>query len=79
MARRGKRFDDDNGDVKDFIDEDVRGVIDEVRGEIRDILTELEIYQRTWIVPWFVQKLMNDLYMRLNLLLEKMRGEVHNS
>jgi hypothetical protein len=71
MGRRGKKF-DDNGDIKEVVDGFVDSLFDEVREEIRDILTELEIYQRTWIVPWFVQKLINDLYIRLGLLLDKL-------
>ena len=67
MGRRGKKFDDNFND-----NEDVKAVIDEVSGEIRDILTELEIYERTWIVPWFVQKLLNDLCIRLSLLVDKL-------
>jgi hypothetical protein len=59
MGRRGKKFDEDE-------------LLDEVREEIRGILTELEVYQRTWVVPWFVQKLINDLSIRLGLLLDKM-------
>ncbi len=76
MGRRGKRNEvvdgSNNGDVKEVIEGDVRGVIDEVSGEIRDILLELEVYQRTWIMPWFVQKFLYDLYIRLNLLLSKL-------
>ncbi len=66
MARRSKKF--DNEVIDGFVDE----LFDEVREELRDILTELEIYQRTWIVPWFVQRLINDLYIRLGLLLDKL-------
>jgi len=61
MGRREKRVDDL-----------MEGLFEEVRGELRGILEELEIYQRTWMMPWFVQKLLNDLYMRLSLLLEKL-------
>jgi len=75
MGRKGKRNDGKMNFVDEVVDElndgDVRG-IDDVREELRDILTELEIYQRTWIVPWFVQKLMNDLYIRLSLLVDKL-------
>jgi len=74
MGRRSKKVDDfsNNGDVKEVVDEFVDTLFDDIRAELRDILTELEIYQRTWIVPWFVQRLLNDLYIRLGLLLDKL-------
>jgi len=74
MGRRSKKASDfsDNGDVKEVVDEFIDTIFEEVRAELRDILTELEIYQRTWIVPWFVQRLLNDLYIRLGLLMDKL-------
>ena len=74
MGRRGKRNDGKMNFVDEVMDElndgDVK--IDDVREELRDILTELEIYQRTWMMPWFVQRLLDDLYMRLSLLVDKL-------
>jgi hypothetical protein len=67
--RRGKN---DNTDVKEVVDGFIDGVLDDIRKELRDILTELEIYQRTWVVPWFVQRLLNDLHIKLSLLLDKL-------
>jgi len=74
MARRSKKAGDfsDNGDVREAVDGFVDEMFDEVRNELMDILTEIEIYQRTWIVPWFVQKVLDDLYIRLGLLLDKL-------
>jgi len=74
MGRRSKKASDfsDNGDVREVVDEFIDTIFEEVRAELRDILTELEIYQRTWIVPWFVQRLLNDLYIRLGLLMDKL-------
>ena len=64
MGRRIKKDEVVDG----FVDK----LLDEVREEIRTILTELEVYQRTWIVPWFVQKLIDDLCIRLGSLLDKL-------
>jgi len=74
MGRRSKKASDfsDNGNVKEIVDGFVDTLFDDIRAELRDILTEIEIYQRTWIVPWFVQRLLNDLYIRLGLLMDKL-------
>ena len=58
MARR------DSGKLNDELK-------DKVRDELSKILEELEGYQRVWIVPWFVQKMINDLIERLRGLVEK--------
>ena len=72
MGRRGRRVDDLVGELNDG--GELSRLIEEVRGEVRGILEELEFYQRVWVMPWFVQRLLNDLYMRLSLLLEKLGG-----
>jgi isoleucyl-tRNA synthetase len=74
MARRSRKVIDNNNDG--VVDEYIDAVLNEVRDELRDILMEIEIYQRTWIVPWFVQRLLNDLYIRLGLLLDKLGGSI---
>jgi hypothetical protein len=70
MGRRGGK--NDNNDVKEVVNDFIDLMLDDIRNELRDILTELEIYQRTWVVPWFVQKFLSDLHIRLSLLLDKL-------
>ncbi|DAD54624.1 TPA: methyltransferase [Aquificae Conch Spring virus] len=54
--------------VDEFIDELLEGV----RSEIRDILHEVELRRRSWLVPWYVHKFLDDLVMRLSLLLDRL-------
>jgi hypothetical protein len=70
MGRRGGK--NDNNDVKEVVNDFIDLMLDDIRNELRDILTELEIYQKTWVVPWFVQKFLSDLHIRLSLLLDKL-------
>jgi len=70
MGRRSGKS--NNTDVKEVVDEFIDIMLDDIRKELRDILTELEIYQRTWVVPWFVQRLLSDLHIRLSLLLDRL-------
>jgi len=67
MGRRSGK-----NDSKVVVDEFIDMMLDDIRNELREILSELEIYQRTWVVPWFVQKLLSDLHIRLSLLLDKL-------
>ena len=72
MGRRGKKFNDLVSELNDG--GELSGLIEEVRGEVRGILEELEFYRRVWVVPWFVQKSLDDLYKRLQLLFNKLGG-----
>jgi len=73
MVRRERgsnRCDDQN--IKEVVDMFIDELLEDIRSELRDILKELEIYQRTWVVPLFVQKALSDLHMKLSLLLDKL-------
>jgi hypothetical protein len=72
MGRRGKKFNDLVGELNDG--GELSRLIEEVRGEVRGILEELEFYRRVWVVPWFVQRSLDDLHKRLELLFDKLGG-----
>jgi hypothetical protein len=72
MGRKAKNDRSGDGDIKEVVDVFIDELLEEVRSELRDILRELEIYQRVWIVPYFVQKVLNDLCIRIGLLLDKL-------
>jgi hypothetical protein len=70
MARAGKSASDEN--ISKVVDEFIDELLEDIRSEIRDILHDVEIYRRSWLVPFYVHRFLDNLSMRLNLLLDRL-------
>jgi len=70
MARGGKLGGDEG--ISKVVDEFIDELLEEVRAELRGILREVEVYRRSWLVPIYVHRFLDELSMRLSLLLDRL-------